>query len=136
MDALLGLELTGSLNHGQPNEETARRFVGPHVTTQRVDGLRRCPLIWIKERPRRVIRDRVEPAVGPRVVRYAAESGSELSCGDAAVPETATNDRPPAANGAATVSASALALHLDCSRPYMGKLEAEGMIQRSRCAPR
>ena len=29
-----------------------------------------------------------------------------------------------------TVSASALALHLDCSRTYIGKLEAEGVIQR------
>jgi hypothetical protein len=30
----------------------------------------------------------------------------------------------------ATVSASALALHLDCSRTYISKLEAEGVIQR------
>ena len=30
----------------------------------------------------------------------------------------------------ATVSASALALHLDCSRTYIGRLEAEGVIQR------
>jgi hypothetical protein len=30
----------------------------------------------------------------------------------------------------ATVSASALARHLDCSRTYIGKLEAEGVIQR------
>ena len=30
----------------------------------------------------------------------------------------------------ATVSASALAVHLDCSRQYIGKLEAEGVIQR------
>ena len=29
-----------------------------------------------------------------------------------------------------TVSASALALHLDCNRTYIGKLEAEGVIQR------
>jgi hypothetical protein len=29
-----------------------------------------------------------------------------------------------------TVSASALALHLDCSRTYISKLEAEGVIQR------
>ena len=28
------------------------------------------------------------------------------------------------------ISASALALHLDCSRAYIGKLEAEGVIQR------
>ena len=30
----------------------------------------------------------------------------------------------------ATVSASALALHLDCSRTYICKLEAEGVIKR------
>ena len=30
----------------------------------------------------------------------------------------------------ATVNASALAQHLDCSRTYIGKLEAEGVIQR------
>ena len=30
----------------------------------------------------------------------------------------------------ATVSASVLASHLDCSRAYIGKLEAEGVIQR------
>jgi hypothetical protein len=29
-----------------------------------------------------------------------------------------------------SVSASALALHLDCSRTFIGKLEAEGVIQR------
>jgi hypothetical protein len=29
-----------------------------------------------------------------------------------------------------TVSATALALHLDCSRAYIGKLEAEGVVQR------
>ena len=28
------------------------------------------------------------------------------------------------------MSASALALHLDCSRTYIGKLEADGVIQR------
>ena len=53
--------------------------------------------------------------------------------------ETVANDRPPAAKAAvsrrrsatpATVNASALALHLDCSRTYIGKLEAEGVIQR------
>ena len=31
---------------------------------------------------------------------------------------------------AETVSASELALHLDCSRAYIGKLEAEGVIHR------
>ena len=54
--------------------------------------------------------------------------------------ETVSVDRPPVANPIsrprsrkpATVSASALALHLDCSRTYVGKLEAEGVIQRKR----
>jgi hypothetical protein len=36
----------------------------------------------------------------------------------------------PRSRRSATVSASALALHLDCSRAYIGKLEAEGVIQR------
>jgi phage terminase Nu1 subunit (DNA packaging protein) len=36
----------------------------------------------------------------------------------------------PRSRKLATVSASALALHLDCSRTYVGKLEAEGVIQR------
>ena len=52
--------------------------------------------------------------------------------------ETVTTDRPsvakpvsrPRSRKPATVSASALALHLDCSRTYIGKLEAEGVIQR------
>ncbi|QIG91496.1 hypothetical protein [Bradyrhizobium sp. 6(2017)] len=53
--------------------------------------------------------------------------------------ETVPIDRPPAAGAtvsqprsrkAATVSASALAQHLDCSRTYIGKLEAEGVFQR------
>src|SRR3954452_18348318 len=48
-------------------------------------------------------------------------------------------DRPPAARAEvsrrgsaepATVSASALAQHLDCTRTYIGKLEAESVIQR------
>jgi hypothetical protein len=43
--------------------------------------------------------------------------------------ETVAIDRPPVAEPA-TVSASVLALHLDCSRTYIGKLEAEGVIQR------
>ena len=46
------------------------------------------------------------------------------------MPETVTVDGPSVADAAATVSASALALHLDCSRTYIGKLEAEGVIQR------
>ena len=52
--------------------------------------------------------------------------------------ETVSNDRPPVAKPvsrprsrkSATVSASALAVHLDCSRTYIGKLEAEGVIRR------
>ena len=46
------------------------------------------------------------------------------------MPETVTVDGPPVAKGAATVSASTLALHLDCSRTYIAKLGAEGAIQR------
>jgi hypothetical protein len=46
------------------------------------------------------------------------------------MPATIAVDHPPVAKGAATVSASALAQHLDCSRAYVGKLEAEGLIQR------
>ena len=53
--------------------------------------------------------------------------------------ETAASiDRPPIAKPVsrrrsvrpATVSASALALHFDCSRTYIGKLEVDGVIQR------
>ena len=36
----------------------------------------------------------------------------------------------PRSRKPATVSASALAMHLDCSRTYIGKLEAKGVIQR------
>ena len=46
------------------------------------------------------------------------------------MPETVAIDGPSVAKGDRTVSASALALHLDCSRTYIGKLEAEGVIQR------
>jgi len=48
--------------------------------------------------------------------------------------EAVTVDRPPVAKPVArqrsSVSASALAQHLDCSRAYIGKLEADGVIQR------
>ena len=50
--------------------------------------------------------------------------------------ETVAIARPPVATSRrrsrklATVSASALAVHLDRSRTYIGKLEAEGVIQR------
>jgi hypothetical protein len=51
--------------------------------------------------------------------------------------ETVSNDRPatasrPRSRRRASVSASALALYLDCSRAYVGKLEAEGVINRQR----
>ena len=52
--------------------------------------------------------------------------------------ESVATDRPsvakpvprPRSRKPATVSASALALHLDCSRTYIGKLVAEGVIRR------
>jgi hypothetical protein len=50
--------------------------------------------------------------------------------------ENVTIDRPPVARATVSrrrsikVSASALALHLDCTLTYVGKLEAEGVIQR------
>jgi len=52
--------------------------------------------------------------------------------------ETVSDHRPPVAKPASrprsrraeTVSASALALHLDYTRSYIGKLEANGVIQR------
>jgi hypothetical protein len=52
--------------------------------------------------------------------------------------ETAAIDGPsvakpvsrPRSRRPSTVSASALALHLDCSRTYIGKLKTEGVIQR------
>ena len=61
-------------------------------------------------------------------VRYAAESGSELSYRDAT--GTNTMAETVAINRPAVVSTSALALHLDCSRTNIGKLETEGVIQR------
>jgi hypothetical protein len=77
------------------------------------------------------------------MVRYAAESGSELSCRDATgtntMTETVSIDRPlaarvtisrPRSRKPAIVSSSALAQHLDSSRIHIGKLEAEGVIQR------
>ena len=80
------------------------------------------------------------PVAGPGMVRYAAESGSELFCRDAigitlttetvASPPFAKPVSRPRSAKPATIGASALALHLDCSRTYVGKLEAEGVIQR------
>jgi len=67
------------------------------------------------------------------LVRYAAESRSELSCGDVGtntMPETVTADSPPVSKRTANVSASALATHLDCTRTYISKLEVDRIIQR------
>jgi hypothetical protein len=47
------------------------------------------------------------------------------------MPETVTVDDPPAAEGLRP-SSSLLALHLDCTRTRICKLEAEGVIQRQR----
>src|SRR5258708_40144655 len=44
--------------------------------------------------------------------------------------ETVTIVSRPRSKKPATVSASALAQHLDCSRTHVGKLEAGGVIQR------
>src|SRR4029077_3151188 len=76
-------------------------------------------------------RDRLHADAAIRV-SYRDETGTKT------MTETVANDRPPVAKPIsrprsrkpATVSASALALHLDCSRTYIGKLEAEGVIQR------
>jgi hypothetical protein len=58
-------------------------------------------------------------------VGYAAESGTfGNASGTNTMSDTVTVD--PATKGAATVSASALARHIDCSRAYVGKLEADG----------
>jgi len=70
------------------------------------------------------------------MVRYAAESGSELSYRDATgmtlmtetvVPFAKPVPRPRSRKPM-TFSASALALHLDCSRTFIGKLEVEGVF--------
>src|SRR5258705_6688232 len=70
-----------------------------------------------------------------------AEAAIGVSCRDAIGTNTMTEtigvDRPvakpvsrPRSKKPATVSASALAVHFDCSRTYVAKLEAEGVIQR------
>jgi hypothetical protein len=72
------------------------------------------------------------------MVRYAAESGSELSCRDATGTTLMTETAAPIAKPVsrprsrmpATVSVSALAKHLDVARAYIAKLEAEGVIER------
>ena len=53
-----------------------------------------------------------------------AETGT-INCPSVAKPVSRPRSAKPA-----TVSASALALHLDCARTYLVKLEAEGVIQR------
>jgi hypothetical protein len=45
-------------------------------------------------------------------------------------PSVAKSISRPRSRKPATVSASALALHFDCSRANIGKLEVEGVIQR------
>jgi len=55
------------------------------------------------------------------MVRYPAESGGP----SVAKPASRPRSRKPG-----TVRASALPQHLDCSRTYIGKLGAEGVIQR------
>ena len=71
----------------------------------------------------------------------AAESGIELSYGATGantMAESVSSDGSSVAKPASrllsqkpvSVSASALAQHLDCSRAYICKLEAEGVIQR------
>ncbi len=45
--------------------------------------------------------------------------------------ESVTVGGPSVAKAAATVSASALALHLDCTRIYIAKLDGEGVLQRA-----
>ena len=62
-----------------------------------------------------------------------AEATIGVSCRDATGMRLATVAKPasrPRSRRAETVSASALALHLDCTRAYICKLEAEGVIQR------
>src|SRR4029077_13163559 len=76
-------------------------------------------------------RDRLHADAAIRV-SYRDETGTKT------MTETVADDRPPLAKPVsrprsrkpATVSASALALHLDCSRTYTGKREAEGVIKR------
>jgi hypothetical protein len=77
-----------------------------------------------------------------QVVRNAPKAEVSYPAADATgtntMAETVAIDRPSAAKPVsrrrsakpATVSASTLALHLDCSRTYIGKLETEGVIQR------
>jgi hypothetical protein len=45
-------------------------------------------------------------------------------------PSVAKSISRPRSRKPATVSASELVLHFDCSRAYIGKLEVEGVIQR------
>jgi hypothetical protein len=73
---------------------------------------------------------------------FVRQCGSELSYRDATGTNTMTANitigRPsvakpvsrPRSRKPATVSASSLAPHLDCSRTYISRLEADGVIQR------
>src|SRR6187399_2109856 len=75
------------------------------------------------------IRDPVEPAASRSILlrRNRNDTMTEAVSSDGS-PVAKSVSRPRSAKPA-TVSASALALHLDCSRTYIGKLEAEGVIQ-------
>jgi hypothetical protein len=78
--------------------------------------------------------DRVEAVTCKAMSAYTAAGGSELSYRDRtgtnnmtetigiASPPVAKPVSRPRSTKPATVSASALALHLDCSRTYIGKL--------------
>ena len=59
-----------------------------------------------------------------------AEAGLPVICVETHRPAVAKPVSGPRSRKPATVSASALALHLDCSRTYIAMLEAEGVIQR------
>jgi hypothetical protein len=63
----------------------------------------------------------------PRSAQPVDATGMNTMSETASVAKYPARPRP---RKPATVSASALALHLDCSRTYIAKLEAEGVIQR------
>src|SRR5712671_2006142 len=75
--------------------------------------------------------------------RLHADAAMGVSCRDATgmtlMTETITIDRPPVAKPVSrprsrkpvTVSASAMAAHLDCTRAYIRKLEGEGVQHRA-----
>jgi len=76
------------------------------------------------------MRDRAEPRWQFRLGLLCRRKHSRLSYRDATGPMAETVAIDCTVAQPASVSASALALHLDCSRTNVGKLEAEGVIQR------